>query len=175
MTVDGALVYTESWSPGAMPWIGWSAAWMPAGEGAHTVSLWAADWTGVTGQRSATLWLDTVGPSLTLSRTLFGAAQIGVLGAIDLVGTVNDASGAREVRVAVGGQILAAALEGGDVWTAHWETGLSELPDGLSVPVLITATDLAGRETTLLATLLLDAVPPGAAGLTLAYTNSLGA
>jgi hypothetical protein len=174
-TVDGALIYTQSWTPGAALGIAWSGAWTPTGEGAHVVVLRAVDWVGASAEETATLFVDTLAPALGLSTTLFGPSQFGAQGAIDLRGSASDGSGIRDVIVRVDGQSLTATLDGANGWTARWQTGLAALPDGLSVPVVVTATDTVGRETVMSNGLLLDAAPPGAVVVSLSYTNSLGA
>src|SRR5262249_26061234 len=95
------------------------------------------------------------------------------LGAINLTGVASDQNGVSSVAVGVAGANLSAGINSQNgTWIAPWL--LSGIPDGVSYPLVITATDRAGRVTTLSDSIVVDIVPPSLTSVSIAYTNANG-
>jgi len=172
VTLDGALVYTETWAVGAMTNTLWSFAWTPPDQGVYLFEPAVSDWNGntATGERPATIYVDTEPPSVDIAPTvLTPSEQIGD-NMVQLAGTTTDVVQMQRVEVSVdGGPWQRASVSNGQ-WQLPWR--LSGPADGASFTVTARATDVAGRTATATETVLVDIVTPQPVEINLAYVNT---
>ncbi|MEP7198854.1 MAG: proprotein convertase P-domain-containing protein, partial [Chloroflexota bacterium] len=126
----------------------------------------------VSGQGTLDSGLGSV-PVVTLSTRVYTTTHYDSLGLIDLLGTANDANGISSVIVNVGGvNLIADVNPQTGAWLADWNVGST--PDGVTYPIIITATDRAGQVARLSDSIIVDVVPPSLTNVTMAYINADG-
>jgi uncharacterized repeat protein (TIGR02543 family) len=135
-------------------------------DGLKSVSVSMMDATGnVSSPVAASISLDTISPVITITT----APAIGRAGtAFTIIGTVADANGIASVAVSLNGTPMAALVTGNDFSCTY--TPMS-LPDG-TYPLSATATDNAGRTTTVSRPILIDCTPPALTISSVASNNA---
>ncbi len=125
---------------------GWSASWdtTTASNGAHTVSATATDTIGQTGTDSVGVTVDNGGPvdnppNVNITNPAAGAT---VSGAVTVTADASDDNGVTQVEFFVDGTSLGVDSNGGDGWSASWDT--TTTTDGAHI-VSATATDTIGQ------------------------------
>jgi hypothetical protein len=136
----------------------------PAGEGSHSLEAQAVDWNGAT---QTTLFpsgftLDTRPPALTIDTTPLTVSDTYQLGSdiLRFHGQASDTVGLASVQVRVGNLPWADAIFGGGTWRIAYHV---PDPEGKNLPVIVRATDLAGRVTEVTQNVAVDfstAIPP---------------
>jgi subtilisin-like proprotein convertase family protein len=110
---------------------------------------------------------------VTIASTIFTSTHYHSTGRLDLTGLVTDTNGVENVGVVISDTWSLTSTVEGNVWTAAWYTDLDSPPDGVTYPITVTATDIAGRTAQDTSTVLVDVVAP--APVTLTLTSASGA
>jgi len=127
------------------------------GEGSHTVKIDATDYDGnAATQKSVTFKVDTVPPTLNVTTPADGT--ITNKSTITVSGTTNDATSS-PVTLTINGQSVTVASNG----TFSKEVTLSEGPN----PIVVKATDSAGKYTTITRNVVLDTAKPEIVSVTM--------
>jgi subtilisin-like proprotein convertase family protein/type II secretory pathway pseudopilin PulG len=121
----------------------WTSPWTPS-EGVHQLYTRSNPCVGSPYRESGrTLYVDTIPPGVSLSRTELNRSQRISYGRVNLKGSASDAtSGLDTVQVSVDGSDWAPASIQGNNW--KWEWNLGEEPDNAQFLVSVLATDRAG-------------------------------
>lgn len=124
------------------------------GEGAHTVKVWATDYDGNRSDDvSATFKVDTVPPTLNVTSPIEG--QMFNVASISVEGTTNDATSSPvTVEIDVNGSKFNPTVGAGGAFTQA-----VTLQEGANV-ITITATDAAGKVSTVTRHVTFDDTPP---------------
>jgi hypothetical protein len=180
VTVDGAPIYTPTWSTPYPFGVNWATIYTPTAEGPHTLASVAVDALGMvqTQTHPITVTLDTQVPVIRVPAAVLTSAHRLSYGRVALTGSYTEAGGVDAIRVQanVYGQGLDnrfdAAVMNATAWRYVWFLG--EEPDGQTYTVTSVITDVAGGSAQDSNTVLVDLVPPAPVTVTLAYTNSDG-
>jgi hypothetical protein len=175
ITVDGGIIYTETWALGASHGEIWEASWLAPTEGAHTLLSVAADHHGYvqTDTRPITIYVDSQAPEIALPTTVLTTAHRLMAGQLILTGPYTETGGVTSIQVREqGGDWSDGAVLDEDTWRYAWF--LDEEPDGQSYTLDARITDVAGRTTQQTGAVTVDVARPELVTITLAYTDSLG-
>ena len=174
VTVNGALLYTQTWSSPTDTQ--WDTTWTPPGEGSYNFLTEVEDNPGnvQTESQPISITVDTQDPSITIATTVLTTAHRLSFGRVPLTGTVTDTVGLDtvEVRVDSGDWGEAAFDLDEETWRYLWYLG--EEPDGDTYSVSARATDAAGHTGQATRTVTVDLTEPEPVTVTLAYTGTLG-
>ncbi|MGD2205983.1 MAG: hypothetical protein PVH17_04310, partial [Anaerolineae bacterium] len=174
LTVDGVPFYAQNWASGAVTRTLVTATLALTGEGPHTLELAARDWTTNVVQYTwpHPLILDTQPPQVGLATNVFTATHLSSEGMLILHGPVTDTGGISAIAVTVDGETLRVdppgpytgepLLAGVAEWLAFWPQAADDLPDGVTLPVTVTVSDVAYRTVSETATLTADLIAPTA-------------
>ncbi len=198
VTMEGQTLTTQSWSQAdAVTRTFVSVPWTPPAEGSYSLVVEATDHAGNTDRDDEmTILLDTQPPQVGVHQSALGLHQYDTaqdefvlsgeviddasLAYLDVVLTMGDTDGTVEtLPVAVrdpGGDplYLPATFPSGSAvyatmqWEARWAL-TNAIPSGLDATVVVTATDLAGRESVVEQPLVIDGVAPSNVDMTLSY------
>ncbi len=174
VTVDSQIIYSQTWSSGIITETVIDALWTPSGEGKHDVTLSATDWLTGTGLYTATITLDTLPPTVTLDKNVWNAQDYNRLNQIILSGGVQDANEIirldASAKSATMSEPITLLTEFED---AEWKAFLpAEDLNGITYTLVLTATDIAYRETVFSDIITVDTIyPPEPQNLTLGYQN----
>jgi hypothetical protein len=150
LSLDGAVVDTASFAQAdAVRRNQRTVRVTASGEGPHTLVARATDWTGrvQTTLFPVTFTLDTQDPALTLDDTPLTVADSYGPGSdvLRFNGTASDAVGLASVQISVNGAPFSDVAFGGGLWRTAVPVAD---PEGKTLTVVVRATDLAGRVTT---------------------------
>ncbi|MGC9400243.1 MAG: LamG-like jellyroll fold domain-containing protein [Anaerolineae bacterium] len=172
VTVDSAVIYTQTWPAGVITGT-WTTTWtLPtgggSGEGAYRLEALLRDQNGIvlTATHPITVIVDTQAPEIAIASTVLTSTHYQPSGILALHGPITDTGGIADVewRVANGAWQAAQVSNGG--WQGLWQVGFEDLPDGETFTVAARATDVAGRAIETTANVVVDLVGPEAVTLT---------
>ncbi|MCP4542733.1 MAG: hypothetical protein GY832_36890 [Chloroflexi bacterium] len=176
VTVDGGIIYTETWASGVSNGEIWEVSWLALTEGVHTLLSVAADHHGYvqTDTRPITIYVDTQAPEIALPATVLTTAHRLMAGQLILTGPYTETGGVTSIQVREsGGEWGDGAVLDENTWRYAWF--LDEEPNGQSYTLDARITDVAGRTTQQTGAVTVDVTRPELVTITLAYTDSLGA
>ncbi|MDP8929881.1 MAG: Ig-like domain-containing protein [Actinomycetota bacterium] len=138
-TVDGTAVGSDTDGTD-----GWAAVWdsTTAGDGSAAIEATATDSDGNTATDRITVDVDNVDdpPQATITDPADGTT---VAGTVTITADAVDDDGVTQLDFIVDGALLHTDTDGGDGWTAVWDT--TGLVDGSTHTIDATATDTAGQ------------------------------
>jgi hypothetical protein len=141
VTVNGGVIYTDTWPVGAATDTAWAATWRPAADGVYRLEAMAADWAGSaqTERQPISVTVDSQPPSLSLDSRVLTASHQLAFGQLELTGVVSDAVGVKSMEVSIdGGEWHPASIEG-EAWRYPWLLG--QVPDGTAYALALRASD----------------------------------
>lgn len=165
-------LYTQIWANGTVTSTVFAFAWTPQ-EGEYHFNAQATDWLTATATYSTSVLVDTTPPTLTLATNVLTSTEHTLSGKLNVTGWVSDNVGLRGVSVVIGNSAPIKGEITGNTWTGAWFTDLENPPDGVTLPLTVTATDRVGHATSLTAALQLDVAAPAPFDLILTHNGSL--
>ena len=172
VTVDSAVIYTQTWPAGVLTDT-WTTTWtLPTdgggSEGAYRLEALLRDQNGVvlTETHPITVMVDTQAPEIAIASTVLTSTHYQPSGILALHGPVTDTGGISGVEWRLGSDDWQPAQVNGTSWQGLWRVGFEDLPNGETVTVTAKATDVAGRATETTANVVVDLVGPEAVTLT---------
>lgn len=167
VTINTTDIYTQSWASGAVTETTWTAGWTPDGEGLHTLSATATDWSdNRLTLKPILILMDTQPPTLTLVTTTITSSQQ-LNGWLSMSGAVGDHNGISDLQVSIGQTTTPTIAINDTTWTAIWPIDPSNPPNDVTYPVIMRASDAAGKTTEITGTIAVDTAAPTSVTLTL--------
>jgi len=169
-TVNGAPLYSDSWPvTDAITTTRFSFGWTPAGEGEYLLDITARDWLTNTASYTQTVTIDTIAPAISIATDVLTSTHHAPTGEMVLTGNVTDAN-LNYIDVTISGgfdSITGRAEADGQAWTYVWETNQAAPLDNLAYTIAVTATDVAGWQTSANRDITVDVVAPQPVALSL--------
>jgi hypothetical protein len=174
VTLDSAVIYTDTWALDAVTETLWTAEWTPAGEGLHIVEAQVKAWDGSAASDAVTFTLDTELPAIGIEPKLLTTTHLIAPGLIELTGWVTDSATVPSVQAIVDGTTFDGGVDAsgapplitGD-WRALWDVDSGSLPDGAVFTVTARATDAGGHVAAVTETVTVDVALPTPVTMTL--------
>lgn len=161
VSVDSAIIYSDTWANGALTRTLWATSWTPSGEGAHALKATVTDWSGHTASDVFTVTLDTLPPEISITPTVLTSTHYHQPTMLDLTGLVTDTGGIQSVQVTVEQDgVSYPAIVQGNTWRLSWYLGQNPPPDGQAYTVTARVTDVAMRTAQVTGMVWADVVPP---------------
>ncbi|MBN1873374.1 MAG: Ig-like domain-containing protein [Anaerolineae bacterium] len=185
VTVDSAIIYTGTWTPGSYYGGQWATTWPTPVEGTHTLLAVVADHHGYvqTATRPITFYVDTLMPDIAFPTDVLTSAHRISSGHLILTAPYTETGGVDTIQVKEVGTSSeenwqTVMVIGEHTWRYAWQPDATPdnmpLLDGATYTFTGRITDVAGRTTQVTDTIYVDVTPPEPVTVTLAYTNSTG-